>query len=86
MTRPLLLSFASEDVVLNGQGNEEALKMIETYQLLLHADDGELLGGKIRFVREKIRRTLYYTPLRKVDRRKEHPIMKILNFIGVSLL
>ena len=53
MLQPFLLNFAWEDVLLNGQGNEQALKMIETYQLLLHADDGELLGGNISVVREK---------------------------------
>jgi hypothetical protein len=52
-TQPLLLSFAWEYVVLNGQGNEEALKMIEKCQLLLHVDDGEILGGNFRVVREK---------------------------------
>jgi hypothetical protein len=34
-------------------GNEEALKVIETFQLLLHADDVELVGGNIRALSEK---------------------------------
>jgi hypothetical protein len=52
MTQSLLLNFAWEYVVLNGQGNVEALKVIETYRLLFHAGEGELLGRNLRTVSE----------------------------------
>jgi len=75
MRHPLLLSFAWEYVVLNGQGNEEALKMIELYQLLFHADDGHLLGGNIRDVGKSKTTDIYNSSLREVGRSKERSAM-----------
>jgi len=44
--------------------------MFETYQLLLHVDGGELLGGNIR-AGEKVMPKKYNSPPRKDDRYKE---------------
>jgi hypothetical protein len=45
---PLLLKFAVEYGIKKVQENQERLKLIETHQLLVYADDANPLGDNTR--------------------------------------
>jgi hypothetical protein len=49
---PLLFNFALEYVIWRVQGNKDGLKLNGTLQLLIYADDVNILGGAVRTVKE----------------------------------
>jgi hypothetical protein len=48
----LLFSFALENAISSVQGNQEGLKLNDTHQLFVNADDVNILGGSIHTVRK----------------------------------
>ena len=49
---PLLFNFALEYVIWRVQGNKDGLKLNGTLQLLIYADDVNILGGAVRTIKE----------------------------------
>ena len=49
----LLLNCALEYVIMRVQVNQDGLKLNGTYQLLIYADDVNILGGKVHNIKEK---------------------------------
>jgi hypothetical protein len=49
---PVLFNFALEYVVRRVQGNQEGLKLNGTHELLVYADDVNILGGSMHAVRK----------------------------------
>ena len=50
---PLLLNFALECAIRRVQGNQHGLKLNGTYQLLLNADDANILGGSAHTIEKQ---------------------------------
>ena len=49
---PLLFNFALEHVIRRVQVNEDVLKLNGTHQLLVYADDFNILGGSEQTIKE----------------------------------
>jgi len=49
---PLLFNFALEYGITTVQVNQDGLKLNGTHQLLVYADDVNILGGTVRTVKE----------------------------------
>jgi hypothetical protein len=49
---PLLFNFALEYPIRNVQGNQVGLKLNKTHRLLVYADDVNLMGDKINFLKK----------------------------------
>jgi len=49
---PLLFNFALEWAIRRVQVNQDGLKLNDTHQLLVNADDVNILGGSMRVVKE----------------------------------
>jgi hypothetical protein len=49
---PLLFNFALEYAIRKDQANWKGLKLDGTHQLLVYADDFDILGGRIHTIRE----------------------------------
>jgi hypothetical protein len=59
---PLLFNFALEYTIRRVQGKQDGLKLNGTHQLLVYADDVNILGGSVRTVKKENRRfsSCYY--------------------------
>jgi len=49
---PLLFNFALEYAIRRDQVNQDGLKLNDTHQLLVYADDDSILGGSERTIKE----------------------------------
>jgi hypothetical protein len=49
---PLLFNFSLEYAIRRVQANQEGLKLNNTHQLLVYADDVNALGGSVHIVRK----------------------------------
>ena len=52
---PLFFKFALQYAIMRVQANQEGMKSSGTHQLLIYADDANMLGGSIRSIRNKHR-------------------------------
>jgi hypothetical protein len=52
---PLFFKFALQYAFMWVQANQEGMKSSGTHQLLIYADDANMLGGSIRSIRNKHR-------------------------------
>ena len=50
---PLLFNFALEYTIRRVQANQEGLKLNDIHQLLVYADDINIVGGCIHIIRKK---------------------------------
>jgi len=49
---PLLFNFASEDTIRRVQVNKDGLKLNRTHQLLVYADDVNIMGGSVHTIKD----------------------------------
>ena len=49
---PLLFNFALENAIMRVQVNQDGLKLNGTHQLLVYADDDNILGGSIHIIKQ----------------------------------
>jgi len=49
---PLLFKFALDDAISRVQVNQDSLKLNGTYQLLVYADDTNILGGSVNTIKK----------------------------------
>jgi hypothetical protein len=49
---PLLFNFALEYAIQEGSDNQDGLKLNDAHQLLIYADDVQILGGSIQGIKK----------------------------------
>jgi len=55
---PLLFNFLLEYAIRSVQVNQDDLKLNDTYQLLVYADDVNILGGRVHIIEKNIEVTV----------------------------